>query len=128
MSTIQFDITMHYIYIYAFSRRFYPKRLTLHSSYIALRIKSKLNIISKHTSKYKVIKGVKDVLSCSENITDCLHQFRIIKVIQVHLTAATIELQDKQKQSARESPSAREFRASNKKKYLAEVRYPSHNI
>ncbi len=23
----------HYIYIYAFSRRFYPKRLTLHSSY-----------------------------------------------------------------------------------------------
>ncbi len=47
--------------------------------------------------------------------------------MQVHLTAATIELQDKQKQSARESPSAREFRASNKK-YLAEVRYPSHNI
>ncbi len=26
-------ITLHYIYIYAFSRRFYPKRLTLHSSY-----------------------------------------------------------------------------------------------
>ncbi len=24
---------LHYIYIYAFSRRFYPKRLTLHSSY-----------------------------------------------------------------------------------------------
>ncbi len=26
-------IHLHYIYIYAFSRRFYPKRLTLHSSY-----------------------------------------------------------------------------------------------
>ncbi len=25
--------SLHYIYIYAFSRRFYPKRLTLHSSY-----------------------------------------------------------------------------------------------
>ncbi len=24
---------LHYIYIYAFSRRFYPKRLTVHSSY-----------------------------------------------------------------------------------------------
>ncbi len=24
---------IYYIYIYAFSRRFYPKRLTLHSSY-----------------------------------------------------------------------------------------------
>ncbi len=31
-----FDSTFNdniYIYIYAFSRRFYPKRLTLHSSY-----------------------------------------------------------------------------------------------
>ncbi len=27
------SIHLHYIYIYAFSRRFYPKRLTLHSSY-----------------------------------------------------------------------------------------------
>ncbi len=26
-------MNLHYIYIYAFSRRFYPKRLTLHSSY-----------------------------------------------------------------------------------------------
>ncbi len=30
---IQSDLHLHYIYIYAFSRRFYPKRLTLHSSY-----------------------------------------------------------------------------------------------
>ncbi len=33
--------------------------------------------------------------------------------MQVHLTAATIKLQDKQKQSARESLLVREFRASN---------------
>ncbi len=28
-----YTLHLHYIYIYAFSRRFYPKRLTLHSSY-----------------------------------------------------------------------------------------------
>ncbi len=33
--------------------------------------------------------------------------------MQVHLTAAAIELQDKQTQSAHESLSVREFRASN---------------
>ncbi len=33
--------------------------------------------------------------------------------MQVHLTAATIELQDKQTQRARESLSVREFHASN---------------
>ncbi len=31
--TTSFVLHLHYIYIYAFSRRFYPKRLTLHSSY-----------------------------------------------------------------------------------------------
>ncbi len=31
-ASLQF-LSMNYIYIYAFSRRFYPKRLTLHSSY-----------------------------------------------------------------------------------------------
>ncbi len=33
--------------------------------------------------------------------------------MQVHLTAAAIELQDKQTQSARESLSVREFHVSN---------------
>ncbi len=38
--------------------------------------------------------------------------------MQVHLTAAAIELQDKQTQSARESLSVREFRASNSTAFI----------
>ncbi len=37
---------------------------------------------------------ISDVLSCSENITDYINF--VSKVMQVHLTAAVIELQDKQ--------------------------------
>ncbi len=53
-----------------------------------------------------------NVLSCSENITDCLHQFRIIKVDASAFNCSR-ELQDKQTQSRRESLLAREFHASN---------------
>ncbi len=58
---------------------------------------------------------ISDALSCSENITDCVYINFVQKYskMQPHLTAAAIELQDKQTQSARQSLSVREFRASN---------------
>ncbi len=64
-------------------------------------------------SNVQIYFDISDVLSFSENITDlCVHKFHIkVFEVQVHLTTAAIELQDKQIKS--ESLSVREFRAAN---------------
>ncbi len=60
------------IYIYAFSRRFYPKRLTLHSSYNFLKILSALAFPGNRTHDLGVASAMLYYLSYRKATTSVL--------------------------------------------------------
>ncbi len=80
---------LHYIHIYAFSRHFYPKRLTLHSSY-SFYILSALAFPGNQTHDLGVASAMLYQLSyrkavhyanVRENIKGTLHYYHFANVI-----------------------------------------------